>query len=80
MKTFRGVGFAIVIISFIRWCVYYYLSDFFSKLAVDIHSYTFTPLELAMAVMGAFYMIITLIVLAGYLINTFFFPSFRKRR
>ncbi|MEW9671815.1 hypothetical protein [Ammoniphilus sp. 3BR4] len=80
MKTFRGVGFAIVLISFIGWCFYYYLSDFSSKLAVNIHSYTFTPLELVIAVMGAVYMIVTLIVLAGSLINTLFFPSFRKRR
>lgn len=79
MKTFLDVGFAIVLISFIGWCFYYYLSDLLSKLAVDFHSYTFTLLELAIAVMAAFYIIITVIVLVFTLISTFFFPTFRKR-
>lgn len=67
MKTFRHVFFTLLIISFIVFCIYYYFNEVSSKVLVHIHGYIFTILEMSMAVMGAFYMVITLVVAMGYL-------------
>ena len=72
------ICFAIVLISFIGRCMYYYITEMLSKLFVNIHFYTFTILELLIAVMGAFYIIVTIIMLVISLIRRLFFPSLRK--
>lgn len=68
MKTFRNVIFTLMLISFIAWCIYYYFNEVTSKLLIHLNFYNFTILEMFMAVMGAFYMVITLIAAVGYLI------------
>jgi hypothetical protein len=72
------ICFSIVLISFIGRCMYYYVNEMLSKLLVNINFYTFTILELLMAVMGACYIIVTIIMLVISLIRRLFFPSFRK--
>jgi hypothetical protein len=79
MKTFRNVSFVVVLISFIGWCMYYYVNEMSSKLLVNMNFYTFTALEMLIAVMGAFYIIVTVIMLGVYLIRGLFFPSSKKR-
>ncbi len=78
MNTFRNVCFAVMLISFIGWCIYYYINEVVLKLLVNINYYTFTILEILMAFMGAFYMIINVIMLVGYLIYGLVF-SYKKK-
>jgi hypothetical protein len=75
MKTFRNVIFTFLIISFIVLCIYYYLNEISSKVLIHLNFYNFTILEMLMAVMGAFYMVITFITLLGYLIYGVFSRS-----
>lgn len=73
------ICFAVVLASFIGWCMYYYINEMLSKLLVNINFYTFTILEMLIAIMGAFYIIVTVIMLVVSLIRRLFFSSFRKR-
>lgn len=73
------ICFAVVLISFIGWSMYYYVNEILTKLLVNINFYTFTILEMLIAIMGAFYIIITVIMLVISLIRRLFFSSFRKR-
>ncbi|KRF44076.1 hypothetical protein [Paenibacillus sp. Soil787] len=70
MKNIRNLGFAFVLTAFIGWCIYVYLQEISSNLWVHPHFYTFTVLEMLLAAMGAFYMIIMVIMLAGHLFLT----------
>lgn len=67
MKNIRNLFFFSVLIVFIGWCMYFYLQEMTSKLLVDLHVYTFTVLEMLLAAMGAFYMVIMVVILIGYL-------------
>ncbi len=67
MKKFRHLCFTIVLIAFIGWSMYFYLHEVSSKFLGQINFYTFTVLEMLLAVMGAFYMITAVIMSVGYL-------------
>lgn len=73
------ICFAVVLISFIGGCMYYYVNEILSKLLVNINLYTFTILEILIAVMGAFYIIITAILLVVSFIRRLFFSSVGKK-
>lgn len=73
------ICFAVALISFIGWSMYYYVNEILTKLLININFYTFTILEMLIAIMGAFYIIITVIMLVISLIRRLFFSSFRKR-
>lgn len=67
MKNIRNLFFSSVLIAFIGWCMYFYLQEISSKLLVHPHLYTFTVLEMMLAAMGAFYMVVMVIILIGNL-------------
>jgi hypothetical protein len=67
MKNIRNLFFSSVLIAFIGWCMYFYLQEISSKLLVRPHLYTFTVLEMMLAAMGAFYMVVMVVILIGYL-------------
>lgn len=67
MKNIRNLCFSSVLIAFIGWCMYFYLQEISSKLLVHPHLYTFTVLEMLLAAMGAFYMVIMVVMSIGYL-------------
>ncbi|KRE34960.1 hypothetical protein ASG85_36360 [Paenibacillus sp. Soil724D2] len=70
MKNIRNLFFSSVLIAFIGWCMYFYLQEITSKLVVHPHLYTFTVLEMLLAAMGAFYMVVMVVMLIGYLFLT----------
>lgn len=67
MKNIRNLFFPAVLIAFIGWCMYFYLQEITSKLLVHLHLYTYTILEMLLAAMGAFYMVIIIVMLIGYI-------------
>ncbi|MDF2650910.1 MAG: hypothetical protein K0Q73_6715 [Paenibacillus sp.] len=68
MKNIRNLFFSSVLIAFIGWCMYFYLQEITSKLLVHLHLYySYTILEMLLAVMGAFYMVIMIVMLIGYI-------------
>ncbi|MDQ0872772.1 hypothetical protein QFZ77_001431 [Paenibacillus sp. V4I3] len=67
MKNIRDLCFFSVLIAFIGWCMYFYLQEITSKLLVHLHIYTFTVLEMMLAAMGAFYMVVMVVMSIGYL-------------
>ncbi|KQX56645.1 hypothetical protein ASD40_04395 [Paenibacillus sp. Root444D2] len=70
MKNIRNLFFSSVLIAFIGWCMYFYLQEITSKLVVHPQLYTFTVLEMLLAAMGAFYMVVMVVMLVGYLFLT----------
>lgn len=66
MKNIRNLFFSSVLIAFIGWCMYFYLQEITTKLLVQPHLYTFTILELLLAAMGAFFIVIMVVRLIGY--------------
>ncbi|NOU86437.1 hypothetical protein GC102_11735 [Paenibacillus sp. LMG 31460] len=67
MKNIRNLFFSSVLIVFIGWCMYFYLQEISSKLLVHPQLYTFTILEMLLAAMGAFYMVIMVVMSIGHL-------------